>query len=56
MGEVTDEQINLAQREGHRQVPFEIAPDEAVVGDLQLQGDLDDLRSSKRGGPISRRS
>ena len=37
VGEVTDERIDLAEREGHRRVPLEVAPHEAVVGDLQLQ-------------------
>ena len=37
MGEVTDERVDLAEREGGRRVPLEVAPDEAVVGDLQLQ-------------------
>src|SRR6266542_1589199 len=37
MGEVADERIDLAQRERRRRVPLEVAPDEAVVGDLELQ-------------------
>ena len=37
MGEVTDERVDLAEREGRRRVPLEVAPDEAVVSDLQLQ-------------------
>ena len=37
MGEVTDERVDLAEREGRRRVPLEVAPDEAVVGDLELQ-------------------
>jgi len=37
MGEVTDEGIDLAQGEGRRRVPLEVASNEAVVRDLQLQ-------------------
>lgn len=37
MGEVADERIDLAEREGGRWVPLEVAPNEAVVGDLELQ-------------------
>jgi hypothetical protein len=37
VGEVTDERIDLAEREGHGRVAVEVAPDEAVLGDAQLQ-------------------
>ena len=37
MGEVADERIDLAQREGRGRVPLEVASDEAIVGELELQ-------------------
>ena len=33
-----DQRIDLAERERRRRVPLEIAADEAVVGDVQLEG------------------
>src|SRR5438876_9001363 len=38
MGELADEGIDLAQRERGRCVTLEVAADEAVVGDPELQG------------------
>src|SRR2546428_2065941 len=38
VGELADERVDLAQRQRRRRVALEIAPDEAVVGDAELQG------------------
>src|SRR2546426_8617292 len=38
VGELADERVDLAQGERRRRVALEIAPDEAVVGDAELQG------------------
>jgi len=50
MGEVADEGIDLAEREGRRRVPLEVAPDEAVGGDLVLEGR--DAGVVDRGGAV----
>ena len=38
MGEVADEGIDLAQGERRGGLPLEVAPDEAVGGDVELEG------------------
>jgi hypothetical protein len=38
MGKVANERINLAQGERRGGLPLEVAPDEAIVGDLELPG------------------
>jgi hypothetical protein len=38
VGELADERVDLAQGQRRRGPAFEIAPDEAIVGDAELQG------------------
>jgi hypothetical protein len=37
VGEFPDQRVDLAERERGRGMPFEIASDEAIVGDVQLE-------------------